>query len=214
MRIEEYEHEPVRGLPEYLPEDERLVWQGEPQWGVMARRVFHLRAIGIYFALLVAWHLGSSLYAGQTIGEALRAGTWQIGLGLTAIAILGLLARAYARATVYTLTDKRLVIRGGVAMPMMVNIPLDIVDAADLRRYADGSGDILLTVNRRQNLSYLLLWPNVRPWKFRPVQPALRSLRDVDAVAAALASVVRTQPTAAAEHDRGAVRGAAMAGTS
>jgi len=210
VRIEEYEHEPVRGLPEYLPEGERLVWQGEPDWRVMARRVFHLRAVSIYFLLLVVWHLGTSLYAGQTLAEAVRAGTWQIGLGLTAIAILAALALAYARATVYTLTDKRLVIRFGVAMPMMVNIPLDIIESADLRRYANGSGDILLSVNQRQNLSYFMLWPNVRSWKFRPVQPALRSLRDVDAVAASLAGIVSTSPTG---EQRIAVAGdAALAG--
>jgi hypothetical protein len=60
MSVGEYEHEPVRGLPEYLPDDETLVWQGEPDWRVMARRVFHLRSVGIYFALLIAVHLGSS----------------------------------------------------------------------------------------------------------------------------------------------------------
>jgi len=191
VRIEEYEHEPVRGLPEYLPEGERLVWQGEPDWRVMARRVFYLRAVSLYFGLLVVWHLGSGLYAGQGLAESLASGSWQIGLGLAALAILALLARAYARATVYTLTDRRLVLRFGVALPMMVNIPLDIVDAADLRRFSDGSGDILLTVKKqRKDLSYLMLWPNVRPWHFRPVQPALRGLRDVQAVATALASVV------------------------
>lgn len=212
MRIEEYEHEPVRGLPEYLPEGERLIWQGEPDWRVMARRVFHLRAISLYFALLVAWHLGTSLYAGQTLAEAVRAGTWQIGLGLTAIAILAVLARAYARATVYTLTDKRLVIRFGVAMPMMVNIPLGIIDSADLKRYDNGSGDILLTVNQRQNLSYFMLWPNVRSWKFRPVQPALRSLRDVDAVAASLAGIVSREPVT--ERHAATAGAAALAGAS
>jgi hypothetical protein len=190
VRVEEYEHEPVRGLPEYLPAGERLVWQGEPDWRVMARRVFHLRAISMYFALLVFWHLGSGLYTGQGLTASLLAGSWQIGLGLMAIGILTLLAWAYARATVYTLTDRRLVIRFGVALPMMVNIPLDSLEAADLRRFADGSGDVLLTVRRRENLSYMMLWPNVRSWRFRPVQPALRSLGDVDAVARALAGVV------------------------
>lgn len=210
MRVEEYEHEPVRGLPEYLPEGERLVWQGEPDWRVMARRVFHLRAISLYFALLVIWHIGTSMYAGASLPAAIAAGSWQIGLGTLAIAILALLARAYARATVYTLTDRRLVIRFGVALPMMVNIPLDIVDAADLRRFADGSGDVLLTVRQRKAMSYLMLWPNVRSWHFRPVQPALRGLKDVDAVAATLAGVVDS--SAIDEEDiRQDIGGAALA---
>jgi hypothetical protein len=40
MSVGEYEDEPVRGLPDYLPDDETLVWQGEPDFKVMARRVF------------------------------------------------------------------------------------------------------------------------------------------------------------------------------
>jgi hypothetical protein len=66
--------------------------------------------------------------------------------------------------------------RFGVAMPMMVNLPLEIV-ARRSARFNDGSGDIMLTLNQRKKLSYMMLWPNVRSWQFKPVQPALRSLR-------------------------------------
>ena len=190
MSVGEYEHEPVRGLPEYLPADETLIWQGEPDWWTMARRVFHVRTVAIYFALIIATHMGSQLYQGAPAGDVLLGSGWQLGLGLSAIGILAVLARAYARSTVYTLTDQRLVLRTGVALPMMVNIPLDMIMAADLRARGDGSGDIILTMDPESRLSYMMLWPNVRPWQFRPVQPSLRALTDVHAVAAALAGVV------------------------
>lgn len=217
MNIEEYENEPVRGLPGYLPEGETLVWQGAPDWRTMARRVFHLRAVFLYFLAIIVVHMCSQLYHGEPLSSVLLGSGWQVALGLTAIGILAALARAYAGTTVYTLTDTRLVMRFGVALPMMVNIPLEIITSADLRDFGDGSGDILLTVDPKRKLSYMMLWPNVRSWHFRTVQPALRSIPDVRSVAAALASVVDSSAVAAqsgestrsAQMGSGAVAGAA-----
>jgi hypothetical protein len=199
MILTEYADEPVRGLPGYLPEGETLVWQGAPDWRVMARRVFHLRTVGIYFAAIIAVHSGSQLYRGAAPSEVFLGAGWQLGLGLLAMGILAVLARAYARTTVYTLTDKRLVMRFGVALPMMVNLPLEIVTSADLRGFKDGSGDIILTVDPKKKMSYMMLWPNLRSWRFSPVQPALRSLADAQSVAAALASVVDASSAASTD---------------
>lgn len=190
MSVSEYEEEPVRGLPGYLPPDETLIWQGEPDFKVMALRVFHVRTVSLYFAALIAVHLAVQASGSASLADVLLGSTWMLGLGVLAIAILCALALAYARTTVYTLTDKRLVLRFGVAMPMMVNVPLSIVTAADLRRFADGSGDIILSLEQKKRLSYMMLWPNVRGWRINPVQPALRSIVNVDELAASLASVV------------------------
>jgi hypothetical protein len=212
VNLTEYEGEPVKGLPGYLPEGEKLIWQGAPDWRVMARRVFHLRTVIFYFAAIVVIHGASQLYQGVSAGEVLMSAGWQVLLGATAVAILAILARAYARTTVYTLTDKRLVMRTGVALPMMVNIPLEIVTSADLRGFNDGSGDIIFTVDRKKKLSYMMLWPNVRSWHFRRVQPALRSIADVRSVAAALASVVDSGSRAAESPAQDSLGTPAMAG--
>ena len=190
MSVAEHEHEPVRGLPDYLPEGETLVWRGEPDFRVMARRVFHLRSVSIYIGLLLCAHLGFQLYSGGDFVSVVLGSSWMLALGLTAIGIITLLAWAYTRSTVYTITNKRVVLRLGVALPMMVNLPLPIVGAADLRRYADGSGDIMFTLAQKKKLSYFLLWPSIKPWQFKPVVPALRCLRNVDEAAAAVAAAV------------------------
>ena len=39
----EHEFEAALGLPEPLPRGERLLWQGAPDWRVMAREAMHLR---------------------------------------------------------------------------------------------------------------------------------------------------------------------------
>jgi len=196
VSVSEHEHEPVRGLPEYLPEDETLIWRGEPDFRVMALRVFHIRSVAIYLATLLCLHLGVQWYRGGDLASVLLGSSWMILLGVVALAILAALAWAYTRSTVYTVTDKRIVLRFGVALPMMVNLPLPIVGSADLRRYGDGSGDIIFSLAQKKKLSYTLLWPHIKPWQFKPVAPAMRCLRSVDEAAAAVASAVGNgQPT-------------------
>jgi len=39
------------------------------------------------------------------------------------------------------------------------------------------------------------LWPNVRSWWVRPLQPLLRGLRDFELAASTLASAVKDEPT-------------------
>mgnify|MGYP001823060630 CR=1 FL=1 len=205
--MNEYEHEPVRGLPEYLPEGETLLWQGEPRWRSLALRVFHVRTIGLYFALLIAIHLASQLLQGVQAGAALLGAGWQLGLGALALGILSLMAYLYARATIYTLTDRRLVMRIGVAVPMMINIPWETIESADLRDFGDGTGDIALTPVPGKRLSWWALWPNVRPWRYARVQPMLRGIPDAQEVARLLAGAVAATARSEGSTVRTGIRG-------
>ena len=49
----EHEFEAQYGLPEALPEGEHILWQGAPDWKVLARRVFHTRKVAVYFATFI-----------------------------------------------------------------------------------------------------------------------------------------------------------------
>lgn len=188
--MNEYEYEPVRGLPEQLPAGEYIVWQGEPQWRLMAQRVFHTRALSIYFSLLIVLHSGSQLMAGAALDSMLLNIGWQLGLAATTLGILTLMAYLYARSTVYTLTNHRLVIRFGVAVPMMINIPLDTVESAALRDLGNDYGDLVLTPLPGVKMSYWALWPNARPWHYSRVKPMLRCIPAAQSVANSLASLV------------------------
>jgi hypothetical protein len=197
--MNEYESEPVRGLPEALPEGERMVWQGAPDWRHLARRAFHVRKVALYFALLTGIHAAVQLNEGAAPLVALKGATWLVLLGTAAVSVLGLLAWLYARTTVYTITSERLVLRFGVAIPMMINLPWEKVDAADLKRYPDGAGDIVLTLRKGERISYWLLWPHAKPWRFSPVMPTLRCLADAQEAAARLGRVLGAgQPAAGA----------------
>ena len=103
--------------------------------------------------------------------------------------LLTWLARSYAASVIYTLTSERLVIRSGVALPMMVNIPIEQITAADMRTYRDGTGDILLKPVADRKLHWVLLWPNVSAWYSRPIRPLLRGLPDPQRAADAFAAV-------------------------
>ncbi len=183
--------EPVRGLPELLPAGERMLWQGAPDWRVLARRSLNCRLVAWYFGLLALWRGGAALAAGGGVAEALSAASWLLALGLVVVGALALMAWAMARASVYTITDKRVVLRIGVALRVTVNLPYRCIGAADMARNKDGSGDIALRLTGDTKLAYLMLWPHVRPWHIKEPQPALRALPDAARVAGLLAEAMR-----------------------
>ena len=191
MGMTEYEGEPIEGLPEHLPEGEAIVWQGQPHVAAMAKRVFYVPQLALYFGLLIAGHAIYRLMEGVVAAQVMGTLVWQSGLAGVVLLLLWWLSRSYARSVLYTLTSERLVIRSGVALPMMVNVPIEQITAADLRVHRDGTGDILLTASEDRRLYWVLLWPNVSPWHARPVKPLLRGLEDPQRAARAFAAVAR-----------------------
>ena len=197
----EYEEEPIRGLPGYLPAGEQIVWQGEPQWRALSRRVFHTRKVALYFGVLMLASAAQRITAGQSLPEIAGSVAWQLALGAVSVGILTLLAWLYARTTVYTITNRRIVMRFGVALPMMVNIPWNRIESAAFRSFADGNGDIALTPTAKGRVSYWTIWPHARPWRFSPVQPSLRGIDDAARVAELISGAVAGQPAAQTGRD-------------
>lgn len=181
--IGEHDSEPVPGLPAHLPAGERMLWQGAPATWALARNAFHVRAVGLYFAALAAWQVGDALAAGSAIDAAAGAALIPLALGTAAVGILLLIAWLMARTTRYTLTSRRVVFRIGVALPMTVNVPFRVIDAASLKLGAAGSGDIALETRAGERVSYLLMWPHVRPWRFARPQATLRAVPGAAGVA-------------------------------
>ena len=198
MNIDEYEWEPVPGLPEQLPDGERILWQGAPRWTSLARRGFHVQALAIYFGALLVWRALSSLWDGGSLTTAVIDALWLMPLAVAGLALLTLLAWLTSRTTIYTVTNRRLVMRFGIALPMTVNLPFRIVESAALRIFADGSGDVPIVLNTQDRIAYLQMWPHVRPWRLRHPQPMLRALPDpqraADVLAHALHAFCSTTP--------------------
>lgn len=197
VRVDDEGRTWIAGIGEPLPPGETVLWAGAPQRGAIARRVCHTRGLGVYFTLL-AVAVYAVQYDGLNRGPATLGALSIIGMGLAVFAFAWVFASLIARSTVYAVTDRRIVLRIGVGIPAVLNVPLDRIGAVDLRRNADGTGDVVLTLDGKDRLAYLLLWPHARPWRFAQPQPALRCVADAPLVGAAIAEAVQAADAARA----------------
>jgi hypothetical protein len=201
----EHEFEPQKGLPETLPADEKLLWQGSPDWRMLARRAFHLRKLALYFAAMVLLRAGFVYSDTASVAEALRATPGPLALAAVALGLVGLMAWLSARSTVYTLTDKRVVMRIGIVLTLTFNIPYRRIATAGLHLDAAGTGDLPLSLLPPDHIAYLHLWPHARPWRLARPEPMLRSVPEAERVARLLtqawseATGLTAEPRAAAE---------------
>ncbi len=208
----EHDWEPVPGLPAPLPAGERILWQGAPDPRALAIRAFHVRKIAIYFAIVGAAQLASALGAGDTPREALAGVATLAALAAVALGLLYAMAVMSARSTLYTITDRRVVMRVGIVLTMTFNIPLARIRRADLRAYGDGTGDVPLELGPRDTIGYAHLWPHARPWRLRRPEPMLRCVPEgarvgrllADAWAQVTGGAARAIEGRAADEGRGA----------
>jgi hypothetical protein len=190
----------VRGVRAPLPPGERVRWQGAPARRALARHVFHVRKIALYFAVLVAWRALASI-------DELPALTYFLAgaapLAVLAILCLGcsvVLARITERTTVYAITDRRVVLRIGLVLQSTINIPFRQIESASVRLHPDGTGDIAIQLGDQDRLAYLMLWPHARAWYLKHPQPTLRCVADAARVSELLRTGVLAVQAAAGAH--------------
>lgn len=188
---DDFDFEDSPGIPAPLPKGEHIVWQGSPDLWEIAKNAFHLRKIAIYFALIVGIQLISNLLGNTSAAGASLPLT--LMLSVAGLAILGILAYLTSRVTIYTVTNKRILIRFGIALQMTINLPFSQIAAADVRVGKNGIGDIPLTLKDTKSVNYIVLWPHVRPWNFSKPQPMLRSIANVQEVARLIGEVATTE---------------------
>jgi Bacterial PH domain len=188
---EEHDFEPVKGLPADLPQGEHILWQGSADWLLMARQVFKITWIAVYFAGLMVWRLASSLSEGQSLQAGIANALWALPLAACALGLFLGLAVINAKTTVYTITSKRVVMRFGAAMTKAINIPFKIIESASFNAGKGTSGDLAITLVKPNKIPLLLLWPHARPGKILHPQPTLRCLKDGAIAAPILAEALR-----------------------
>jgi hypothetical protein len=184
----EIEIEPIPGLPHDLPPGEEILWQGRPQWKAMARQTFKVRWIAAYFAVFATARFLAAMKEGLPGALHLLI---VAALALVCLAVLCLFAWAYARATVYTITTRRVVMRIGVALPTTWNLPFKRLASADLALRTELDGDIALQLKAPDRIAWLQLWPHVAPWQFVRARPSLRNIVEPERVAMLLADAVQ-----------------------
>jgi hypothetical protein len=168
-----------------LPEGERMLWQGKPRPAAFLKQIFHVQMVVGYVGLLLGWCLVSGAQSGH-LAEAAMAALRFTGLSAVALALFAALAWGLAWSATYTITTARVVMVYGLALPKSISIPFASVDGASMRETGGTAGDLVLELRKGQSVSYLLMWPHVRPGSFLRAQPMLRALADMPAAAAVL----------------------------
>ena len=179
-------HDIIPGVDQPLPQGETLLWTGKPQVGLQLRHSLVLRLAGFWLALAAVLPF---LQPSGEGGPALAHLAW---VGVTAAVVLAI-ASGFAwmvhRTTTYAITDRRVVLAHGIALPSVLNIPLERLSGGSCKVNPDGSGDISLPLNDgEERVGYALLWPHARPWKVGRPEPSLRWLADVEEASAVLTS--------------------------
>jgi len=197
MSHDDFEFEPIRGLPAMLPPGETLLWQGSPRWESLAVHAYHVRKVAIYFCALALWRIAVGIHNHHTATAVAASCLFLLALGGIAIGVLSVLAYLNARSTVYSITTRRLLLRHGVAVPLTMNIPFTQIESADLRNFADGTGDIALRIAREQRIGYLITWPHLRPGQITRPAPSFRALSDAAHAARLLGAALAAESNAA-----------------
>ena len=186
----EHEAEPLPGLPEMLPDGEYILWQGAPRRESIARSALKLRWVAFYFAALIGWLVVAALEDGKAPDAVMFGAGVRAIMAATALCLMELYAWGVARTTLYTVTNRRVAMRFGIAMPVILNLPHSRIASADLARHRDGTGTLALTTTT-PSLSWPVLWPHARPRHLLKSKPAFRCIDDPDGAAEALAGALR-----------------------
>lgn len=179
----EHEFEPEFGLPERLPEGERILWQGSPDTKEILSRVFHIKMLGIYFGLLLAYSIATGLSEGEALTSIAFAALRIMAISALGLGLIGLLGYLIASTAVYTITNKRVVMRIGIVLNMTFNFPLKMIELADCGLTKEQSGDIYLKLSKETKIAIFHLWPHARPGQWAVPQPALRGIKNCPEVA-------------------------------
>jgi hypothetical protein len=197
----EHEWEAAPGLPSALPKDERIVWQGAPDWKRLAIHAFHVRTIALYFLVMLAVQAINLTAPDSGTGmKPLAEVDWKpmvVAASLYTIALALLLGTAWmsARNTLYTLTNKRVVMRIGIVLTLTFNLPFKRIAGASLKPQGKGTGDIALALHPEDRIGWAHLWPHQRAWYVTQPQPTLRCVPESQQVGELLLDLWRAQRT-------------------
>ncbi len=187
---DDFNFEPVPGLPARLPAGEEILWQGRPDWRALARDAYATRWVAAYFAVVVVWRATVGYDTDGPRG-VLAYGLPYVGLGVLGVAVLSALAWAQAKAAIYTVTTARVVMRVGAALSVTFNLPYRQIVTARLDDHG-ATGTIALEIVPETRIGWFVMWPHVRPWTAR-TQPALRCIPDAAHVARLMADAAETR---------------------
>ena len=192
MSHDDFAAEPINGLPELPPRGEVILWQGRPNWFRLTVESLNLWWVVAYFAGLTAWRFITVIDV-LSLERAIIMTLPFVIMTFIVVLLLMLVGFIQARATVYTITNRRVAMRIGAALTVTLNIPYTQIENAAVSVGKAGCGNIALETKGASKFSYLVLWPHIRSWKISNPEPTLRAIPDVQSVAQILAKAAKAR---------------------
>jgi hypothetical protein len=192
MSHDDFAAEPINGLPELPPRGEVILWQGRPNWFRLTVESLNLWWVVAYFAVLTVWRFITVIDI-LSFERAIIMTLPIVIMTLIVFLLLMLVGFIQARATVYTITNRRVAMRIGAALTVTLNIPYTQIKNAAVSVGKADCGNIALETKGASKFSYLVLWPHIRSWKLSKPEPNLRAIPDVQSVAQILAKAAKAR---------------------
>ena len=182
----------LEGVESPLPDGESILWQAKPERSALALHAFHARKIALYFLALICLSAIFARGEAEPLTFFLNSAKWLALGGAMACTFAFTVAALASRTTLYAITERRVVMKIGIALPIVLNIPLNIIDGVDIKRRPDGTGDVALRLANKSRVAFAVLWPHARAWHVRYPEPLLRGVTNVDAVGATLKQALQS----------------------
>ena len=183
---------PPKDILSVIPKDEVIIWHGRPDL-----RRFCLTAIGIKYILVYLIIITCSIiytrYGDFNLITFLQVLVPYLLSCCLAIMLLVIVGISQVLPTVYVITSKRVIIKSGLALIFMLNVPFDKIASIDKNHYSDGSGNISFKLISKKRVPFFASWPSVRPWYFSNPEPAFRCIADVDVIALKLSEAAQSR---------------------
>ena len=192
MSQDDFAFEPIRGLPERPPEGEVILWQGQPNWLRLTVESLNVWWILGYFIFLFVWRF-ISVSDLMPLNQAVLVSLPFLALAMIVTLLLMLVGYIQAKATVYTITNKRVVMRIGAALTVTLNLPFTEIENAAIASSSKNFGNIAIDTKQDAKFSFLVLWPHARAWHFKKPQPSLRCIPNAAEVAEILSNAAKAR---------------------
>ena len=192
MSEDDFAVEPIEGLPELLPEGEVILWQGRPNWLRLTIESLNLWWVIGYFGLLAAWRF-LTVIDYMPLGTAFSASIPFLFVAAFVGLLLCGVGYIQAKATLYTITNRRVVMRIGAALTLTLNLPFTKIDNAAVAKKRGGFGNIAFETSGDTKFSFFVLWPHARSWYFGKPQPTLKCIPDIEKVSSILGQAAKSR---------------------
>ena len=192
MSEDDFAVEPIEGLPELLPKGEVILWQGRPNWLRLTIESLNLWWVIGYFGLLAAWRF-LSVIDYMPFGTSISASIPFLFVAAFVGLLLCGVGYIQAKETLYTITNRRVVMRIGAALTLTLNLPFTKIDNAAVAKKRGGFGNIAFETSGDTKFSYFVLWPHARSWYFGKPQPTLKCIPDIETVSSILGEAAKSR---------------------